>query len=834
MGWFRSKYKHVQSITFQQLKGAPFSEWRYARRQIYFAMAGSDALNLTKELWKYKHDSKKNIPKRLAIELNSMPQTIDVNTVSYDDIRKYIEEETNITDFQSIAYVDDKENTILGHEDSDPPIEDVIQEYMNREHPDMAYLRYDDEEDYYYYCNQSDGDPDEDTIRWKILDRYFQNDKKEAVLEYHDYTYHTETTEDDPDTEEDESSEELVQDDGSDHVLVFDCSEYFYAKVYYVNTDNEIDPDAIIFVPYEYYTNGPSSTTNTNTVEFAPIFQLKGDNEPVDVQKKQQKMLDYYGVQLDSVKGMISNGDIDDFRISYAVAPDDAIKSAAIAKYLYYFFEQVGGADWTGREDLGDETNKTLTFEIAGLNVKQRFYLETKDESGTIPRPSDFAEYKVRLRQTTANADKYYDDVKSIYDDAIGGSETEIKAMYVAVVNAYKNDPDAYKSYYDKLPPKDYFKENLKADYTYVYCVPADMEDILHDELFDEDGNREWEIESYTKFNTINTIESEKFYVIVEKKEKQVYTKENGQGQVNIAESVWVTLYYQLDPDNYRVYQYRNAVLNYDIDGHTAYIRHLKMDGSFRLFMLDGYLKGKPYKEFMSIHDKSLCGLIYVHQKIKIKWYQRSGFRLFLQIAAIVITVVTGGVAGAVAIVINTALNIAVAYVAQKLASMIGGELGAVMGTVVAVAAIVVSQGTSPTMWFAVADQYLKLKLIQTQEKMEKLQKNFEEYKKELDKKERMMRAFMASYKDYSKETIIKNIANRAYNEGFSDIKFDVETITELEENEWRMPEVQMADYNLGETEYNRVVNFTDGLYDFSSKVHQITYFGADPYNQQP
>jgi len=850
LGWFRGKRKHVQSITFQEMKSTPFAEYEYARKQIAYSLHGNwDRYGY--ELWKYKHGYKHKISDSVAVALDALPQSLDMSLVSFEDIRNWIlDGHDEYGDFQSIETLDDKEKQILGHTDEDPPIEDIIHEYMNREHPDMAYLRYDDEEDYHYYCNQSSGDPDENTIRWKIVDQYFQNDKSEAVLEYHEYGYHIETTEDDPDTEEDESSEELVQDDNGTGSFTFDCREYFYAKVFYINTSNELDVYKWIYVPYHFYTDGYTQDTGSNTLTFEPVFEIKTENNAdSDYMQNQKKMLRQYGIELESLQTLIDNGKISDLRVTHAVAPDDGVKSAAIAKYLYQFFSQVTGDDFSEQEHLGSETNREIKFTLSNdLEVKQKFYLEEQVVEESFPRPSDFYEYKLKLVQKVTNKDMYYDEVKEAYDYWIDGSETNIKLMYSALEMKQIEEPDnnSYQEAFAKLPPKDCWKDTYLSKYEYVFCENDidNMNEIMHDVLFDtSDPNNEiqlWEIDStYTKrARTIQNDEEERLYITIEKIDTPAmfYNDEDTTRYVGAVKTVVINLYYKIDDNSYRHFRFRNGRLEYKVDGHTAIVRHEKINGEFRIFMLNGYMNNLRFKEYTALHDRSLCALVYVHQVIKIHWYQRAGWRIVVQIVVLIVTYYTGGAGSVFEFLIDVAVNIAVGYVASKIASMISGRWGAVVGAVIAVALLILTKkvdvDNTSQLWLATADEYTKLQSQQLADEVEAMQKEYEKYKKEIIKKTRMLQEYIDAQdqKGYSKETIITNIANQAYWEGYDGPELTSELFDKLTESELFGEEIKPIDYNLAETEYNKIVEIPRNVYEFEDKMREITYFGSDQF----
>jgi len=847
MGLFSSSYKYFQSISFQPMKDEPFGEYRYSRKQIAFATVGN-ARAFGKEIWKYKKNYRHKFNSDIAKRLDAQPEVLPIENLKVDGIHDYIENYTDITDFQSVLKVWKKENRILDQyldEDEFPTPSQVVEEYMGSS--DMPYKL--NADGYDFYCNYNSTDKFDGLIRWKIISEELSDDSKIVTFTYNQYRYEEE---DDPDSDDDDDTVIVEYDDGESSVD-FDSTKWFYAKCYYIDTDGTFDVENnIVFVPYDYYTGSIYESDNQRTMEFAPIFQLKGDNEPVDVEIEQKRMLKSFGLSLDSVQGMIDNGDIDDFRLGFAIPPDDAAKSAAIAKYLFEFFDAVGGDPYSGRINLGTERNRKIEFSVGDgdneLVVETLFHLEERVVDGQIDKDPDFAEYKVKLKQKMSNADIYYDDVKEIYDDAIGGSETDITQMYNAVVDAYNNDNDTYKSYYDKLPPEGYNRESLIHKYTYAFCTPADMDAVLFEELNFNTAQEEddpvyeqyWEIESYKRFRSIMPSEEEALYVqlISDTNILLLEDPETGDLVEDEMKSVSIVLRKNISDSQYKEFHYRSGKLDYEIDGHTASVYHERPDKTFRLFMMNDYLAHKRFKEYTSIYDRSLCGLAYCQVRIKVRWYEKSWFKLFLQIAAVVITVWTAGSgAGLGATLMSMASTYAIAYVAMKIAEAIGGELGVIIGTVVAAASMYFNPAGSgmstADLWLSTSDMYLKLESIKVKEDIKKMQEMYDEFKSKIDKQIYYMEQEMAAMDatGYSQEAIIMNIANRAYNEGYSDILFTPEIVEDMQDEDWKLPEVKQVDYDLAETLYNQSTEIPRGIYEFEHQMNVVTTFGANQNN---
>jgi len=845
MGLFSSSYKYFQSISFQPLKAEPFGEFLYSRRQFLFASDANSRI-FGKEMWKWKNDYRKRSNDALAAKLNAQPELMPVEYNSYDAIVDYIKNTLEVDDFYSILHIYEKSNEILGEEfpeDEFPEAWQVVYQWLIWD-GFFLWRFYDDEEDYYYYASQNTTEKVDDLYRVKVNNEYLSDSKAEAVLEY-TLLYYEES--------EDEEGNVIIEEENQgDNVAVVDAKQWFYISVSWIDkTDGKThtSEEEMLYIPYDIYTGSASEVENEELLEFAPIFQLKGDNEPVEVQLDQRRMLKTFGLSMDAVQGMIDNGDIDDFRIGYAVAPDDAVKSASIAKYLFEFFEIVGGSDFDGTiRPLGLQRNRTIKFSVGEdeneLTVQISFNLEERTVDGQVDIPDGFDEYKVKLKQKLSNADIYYDDVKDVYDDAIGGSETDITAMYNAVVDAYNDNPDDYEEFYNRLPPSGYNRTSLIRKNTYAFSTPEDFDVVLFDELYFNVGDEDepeyeqyWEIDSYKRYHTLKSSDFDGLYaqLIYDQNVEMLEDPETGELEESDLESVMIIIRKNISDTQYKEYVYRSGMLEYEIDGHTAKVYHDKADKTFRLFMLNKYLDRKRFREYTAVYDRSLCGLAYCQERVKVRWYERAWFGTFLQIVAIVITVYTAGAgAGISATLISMATTYAIAYVAMKLAEAIGGELGVLIGTIVAVTAMYFNPAGSgmsvSDIWLTTSDTYLKMESVKVKDDIEKMKSMYEEYKKEIDKYMYYIEQEM-NYMDslgYSKEAIIKNIANRAYNEGYTDVYFDIETVNSMEEEDWKLPEVKGVDYNLAETLYNQSTEIPKSVYEFEDRLYAVTRFGDE------
>lgn len=853
MGFFSSSYKNYQSISFQPLKSEPYGELAYAKKQIVFALAGNLG-RYGNEIAKYKRDYRSTFSDSFVSKLGIEPEVKTVKNIDYSDIRQYIID-SGVANLESIIDLEDKNNS-LG---DNPPKEDVLDYFMSSS--SMPYLLNSD--GYDYYCNVNSTAKENGVIRWKINNISFLDSNNDIELDYTEYEY---VLNDQGTPEpEDDTIDEVLNGPGSQ---AYDCAEFFYAKAYYFTTDDTEDTTRFALVPYEYFTDSMSTDSNIADIELAPIMKIESKKQILsscydeeegtfDVGsctleertkwRNQQRALKRYGVSLDSVQSMLDNEEIDDFRIGLAISPEDAARSIAVSKYMFSFFDSIGGEE-NAPIHTGIERNRTIPFEINGLEVRTRFNLEEKTYTGTIPKPEDCKEYKIKLTQAVTNSDRYYDDIKDIYDSYIGGGLTDIRDMYNAVVNWWKedkNDEDR-DSAYNKLPPSDYYKNTFGHKYTYAFCTPDEFEDILHDEIHiniaDEGDTPDWvrlyNIVSYKEHRVLPTVESDKYYTVMSKYE----TNYKDGIVVHRNDVIKIELYKQVSSNQYKKFTYSSGKLEYEIDGHSASVYHSEADGTFRFFLTKDAVKGLRFKEYVAVFDRSLCGLAYCHTRVKVKWYQKAGFKLFLQVvmivASIAIAVFTGGAGSSVsAAIVQVAVNMAVAYaityIAMEISEAIGGDIGVAIAAIAAVAAFYFTgsfdTNSTAQLWLTASDVYFKLKTNQVQEETKRLQEDYDRFKREMRVKTRMLQESieLMSNNGYTREAILANIANQAYNDGFTNTMLTDEIAKSIEEDEWKLPEVKPVDYDLAETLYNSTTEIPDTVYNFNGKMREIEVFGS-------
>ncbi len=870
LGWFKGKRKHVQSISFTSLKNDPFDEYRYAKKQIMYA-TNMDMKLIPFQMWKYKHDYRAYFNKNQMEKLDMLPDEISFHRRDYSNLKDYIKTgacDPNVPNLLSIIQLADRTKTFEGVPNENPSELDIVRHYCTQDTEEYKYMVYD--EGVWWFSKIDENEPTESQTRLlygndpnddgNYINDFgtFNSDKSRLSSYYYIYNV-TVTDTEDPDTHEVTRTIEYEDSGTGDHTRYFDTRKWYYAKAYYLTEDDETDTTRYVYVPYQYYTEDAYTGGEVATLEFAPMMQIKGEDTLTDEErKKQKKALRIFGTDLDSIKSYIDNGKITDFRISLALSPDDATKSIAVTKYMFDFFSQVGGeAEFP--ENAGVERNREFEFELNGATVKMSFNLKSETINGTFPRPNDCYEYRVKLRQTVSNAEKFYEDMKDTYEEYVGsaGSKT-IKEMFQDIRQRHRTDPAAWEDAYNDMPPDDCYKDKLLYRYVNAYCSPADFEKVLHEELYEKINNADEEtqtysIESYKRMKILKSSEEDQYYCkytdpdvvnMVECKDEDGNPILDDEGNKtyepdeNANKTVIIKLYKKLDSNNYQVYTYGNGMLEYTVDGHKAVVHHDKLDGKLRFFMLYDSLKHTKFNQYVSLYDRALCGVIYVHQVIKIKWYQRAGWQLVFQIIIIVVSIaITVATAGAGApiptIIMNFAYAMAVSYAVSRIAENIGGPVGLIIAAVAQVAAMYfapASTGVSGgSLFLTAADTFTKVVAFEEQAKMEKLAREYKKFKEDFDRKMHILQKMVDenSRDGYSQETLQSNHETRKLRDLlYGDNEITQEMLEATDDMAWQLQQVQTLDYNQGETLYNNMTSIPESNYNPELAMFSELEFG--------
>jgi len=842
MGWFSKKRIYMQSLSFQKMKGEAFEEYKQVKKDIAFGLDGH-LERFPEEIWKYKHDSKLRFNRKRLEELGAIPTTSDISSVDLDPLWTAVSDQ--VTDLVEILDIEDKNKIVNGEEYLNPLLYALVEEFMTRDNY-KPYLHYDGAGKFWFYSNSSSSTLESVTI-WKSESESINSANTELTLNYTEIEY-------------DSGGGEVDSSSGS---KTWDCTEYYYAKAYYLAEDDITNDTRFVYIDRVFFVS-PSQPVSIDSFQFAPILNMKTDNEilgscqynnsctaeQLKEVKLRKKVVRDLGTDMEAVHSLMDSGSIDHFSIGLALSPSDIMRSSAVAKYFYHFFDLFGGESALSGPRYVWARNREI--EVTTGNVEATFGFNLTEEvfSGPIPILLGFGEYKVRLKQKTLNSVIYVDAIEKVYEDYIDAGETGMVSQYEAVVAQYKIDtadgtnPDSssYKDAveaYNALPPSDYNSTKMGKKTTYAYCHPDDFDKILFHELnyniAEGDDEPDWielyEVHSYTPFRTTSSEDYEKLYVeFDDSKTRRVSVDGKSATEETMIE---IKIFKQVDSSNYKVFTYDSGLIDYEVDGHEATVNHISLESKFRIFMLDDYMDSLKYKEYVAIYDRSLCGMSFVQEVTVLKWYERPSFLHILRAVAIIVTVfsIDAG-SGIGAIAVSIAEGIAIAAIAQAIAKEIGGTTGVILGVIAAVAMYYyvggVDAGESSSLWLKSADMYMKLQSIKVAEDTAALNREFEKFKREYKSKMIMLKTSMEKYDTmgYSRDAIIENIANQSYYNGDSDILFDVKMLDKIGEAGDKLPDVAPVDHNLVETLYNRVVDIPIEVYEFEHVMQKIDEFG--------
>jgi len=301
---------------------------------------------------------------------------------------------------------------------------------------------------------------------------------------------------------------------------------------------------------------------------------------------------------------------------------------------------------------------------------------------------------------------------------------------------------------------------------------------------------------------------------------------------VKAVKKVTIELRKKIDANSYKRFVYTAGKLEYDIDDHTAKIYHDTADSSFRMFMLDGYMRGLPFKEYTAIYDESMVGLAYSHVSVYVKWYQRKGFSFIVQVVLIVVSIFTSGATSYLVVAARVALAYAIGAIAMRISDYVGGDLGVILGVIFAMVSFYFTGSlnveSASGMWLKAADMYMKLESQKQKNEAEQTIKALRKLKKEMNRKMIELRQSMeaSEYSGMDRAVIIAKIASEMEvdDSGF----FNEGLVSAVEEQEWRLNEVKPVDYDQAETLYNRTVNIPRDVYEFEHNMIKIEMFGVN------
>ena len=852
MGWFSDhfggKYVYQKGVTFQKMKGPMFSEYDSAKKQIKMLTVGNIPM-YNDEHWKFKHGYRVHVNRQIFEEVNAMPRSLNIKNLDFSSIIDYITNTLNIADFGAVDSVEDKVKLCNGSLfENDPPIKDLAFE-THQLGSGYDFQHFDSDLGWHYWSKHDDGDDDK---------RVYNNDATQDGGYYKRLYFTSLTLSSDKRTLDIDFEWHKYEDNnGTLDTVVYgqdsetnDVARFHYASVIYVDTNGDIDLDDKLYVERSYYTDAIYSVSSDAPYSFAPLYQVKADNATNEEKRKQKKFLRKLGLSIDSIENSLSNDQIDDYRIGFAIAPDDAYKSSAIAKYLYGFFETISDGTHYVDDNIGSQRNIRFTFNVGGLNVQQDFFLkEDIIAEPMIPSGlSQFGEWKVKLRQTSSNYSRQSGQVNDVYNDNVGGSLTDPYEQYAYIENLHLQDPanEDYSEWFNALPPSDFGKTRLATKFAYCFCHEDDIAEKINYQMLEnistdpdeKDFQQVWEIDSYKRFYVLSSIQEAEYYVTSRDViYKSVYKSSNATEPATVITSTRpiIEIRKKIDANSYNRFIYSAGLLEYEIDGQTAKIYHKEADSTFRIFMLEDALKDKSFKEFTALYDESLVGVAYSVEKRYMKWYQRNGSRFVIQIVMLVITIWSGGTTSALNVVVNAALAFAIGYVAMKISEYVGGNLGVLLGVIFSMVAFYYTgqlDGMDSTgIWLKASDMYMAMQGEKNIREIAEMSKAMKKFNKEMNLKMIQLRMSMKAMESagMDRATIIGKIALQM--DVDEPDMFNEEVVSVYEENSWKLDEIKAVDYNLADTLYKQTVEIPTEVYEFEHNMQKIEQFGASDEN---
>ena len=853
MGFFSSKYKYYQGISFMPLRSDPFIQDKKARHQIFFGTKYNVERTMT-EFWKYKKGNKNTLRDKTFDDNGAFPTASLVGGLGNQVIRDHLINDRGV-DLDVIVSIHRGNRTFRGKTFSLKPTTWSIAIEEEPEAIDYAWEAMIRNDTKIYYSGTRNGagdystdgtfsetentDPVDGEDRWKYVDSEIDESIGYAPTITINYTLHHYA---------DDGSGNIVDTVTTGESVEFDIDNMICSVIRY--KENGSDIVRSMFIHKSYYLDIPNDLKLS--IDFSPIFQLKRINgrkkwylnetgvefdvyndikgeateDELAKIKRENDLLDEFGLDLDSVQGYIDNKKISDYRVGLALSPIDIRKHSSICKYFYEFFSELVPKI----EDTNDSASNVImsinSDEGYGLlNMQTRFKLNYTVETGAFPKPNDFKERRVKLKRIMSNKDMYYDIVKSIYDSSIGGSLTEIKSMYRAVEDNRTNDPESY----SKLPPSEdfYLESTGSIIYAYAFSTVDGIEEAIHDDMyFDTNGDpsnpdfkKIYDIFDYKEFRTTKVVDTDSLFHEVT--EREIVTEEDdgvgGTTQTTTGD-VEIKIYKKISHDSYEVYTVSRLKLDYAIDGKIAKLTLDSTKSKLRLFVKKGtFGRGKGYREHVSLYNSALVGIGYSQETVKVKFYQRAGFAMLLQFVAIVASMFTGGLTGGlVALAQNLAVAYAIGRLAMYIAKKIGGTIGAIVGAIVAVAIAFYMPGSTMelgdiNLWLKLAGRTLRLQSQLFADEAVAMKKDYDEFTREIREKEKLLNDSMmedySSSNSISRESILNNINEvRSDNVGIlSGYGLTMDIIEELDDNSWRNEDVSQVDYHQAESMYNSI-----------------------------
>ena len=762
------------------------------------------------EMWRYRHNYRRSPTEEYLEEQGVLPEpntfyTSDA-TAFYDNLEvedmKVIEDIEPPEEFYGSTITKDS-STIL-----------ILSRFMNEDGLYGAFYS----GGYYFHTNVNGNDVTEGDKKYELVNGSLEFTLKEDLVQGFGVPTDVHANFDVYTVRYDEENEEYYTEYSYSTTFTKDTTQYAFSKLLYRTKDNEFAFPPIIDEVYisPYFTiDNYLLTTDPVTLNFSPVIPIRGEFQAPAEEAKEKKLLRKLGVDFSLLTSMVNNDQIDDLRLTYALAPHEALKSSAICKYMYHFFEEVGGEE-DGVFTRGNLTegnreievimnNDALTAPEPELTMTYKFILFSKEVTGLIPN-NNSQDYKVKIKQNITNRQKYRLMLEEVYSDYIGGGGSGMSSedMYMTILNAYLANPTntTLIKAHNELPPKDCMNDKKPSRVVYAFADPNAMVDSMKETLsFKLDPNSDdvtviYDIVWYRPYNT-GVTDATLYHATSETKLISLSTsvKMNHHKVAFI-----IKIYKQITPTKYREYTFTRGSISYEINGErTAEAEYKDGDSNFKFVTIYDYVKHLKFKEWVAIHDSSVCAIIYVHQRIKVKWYQTAGWQLVFQIIMVVIsiavTVATAGAGATVATVLtDMVINFIVAYAVAKLIDFISGTVGGTLGSILAVASFVAisiatngASITDPALWLQSADIYMKAELRTMKIEAEEARKTYENFMAEMDKKSALVADSMQNYiaSDENREIALEKLVRGNYS---SNLKMTLDDIDKIFDESWKNP----------------------------------------------
>jgi len=868
MGWFSGEDVKVLGLTFTSLSDQSYDKYMRFRRGLIFASAGNAEV-YGMELYKYRKNYKRSYDHRRIRRAGLNGEPVSIEKRDYTPILTYLQDNYD-PEVSSIDTLIERTRINSSYTEDIPTSAEQfdIFELFTDQVGGKPYFVHDDDNDIDVYSNMDTVGEDENNVTWEITTPHSMSaDNRTMSFVYTERTYKKvcEDTDDGSGNGTTFQTCHIEQDTTTTNIDGnYDVQDYFWSKVVALSTNNGNVVKATYQVHTQYYRNAYTLLPPV-VLTHAPLMSIKEQNHTLEIDnedateeekrlaRKQRKLLKSFGLTFDTLESLINNGQIDDLKVGLAISPDDALRSMAVTKYLYNYFELIGG-DANIPTVVSATRNRYFSFQLGNMTASCSFNLSEVTINGTMPNGNQAREWRIKFRQTITNEEKYDLKMKKVYIDCFPGGDTDGKTVKVmldevkAEYNSYNGNPDDrpdnVTKAFDELPPNDCFKRIKPSKYQNVFCSESEIDAQIAEYLtYELDPNSSTKTIIYEK--VMHKIkhgisDGDKYFV----RERTVYSQEPYEDGVEAGFNpvLAIDFFKQINENQYKQFTYCAGRITYVIDGETVTKEHTTRDGSFRLFMLEEAMSGLPFNEFCDLYDKGMCGIAFSIEITHLKWYQTATFAIVFQIVMIVIavaiTIASAGSGTSIsAAILDVATNMVVAYAITEITAFVAAKIGGDIGKIAAVAsaiAVLVLAGKLDTnnlgqLFLTMADQYIKADLQSLKDDMKRMQSEYKEFAEELNKKMKKITDYMGKHENSrTREEIYANIQVRDWmNASTGSRIISMEEIEQLEDEEWKLPEVKSIEYDQAEILYNKI-SIPEDNYEFEHKMLPNFSFGDD------